>query len=297
MDWIRRTSMEIRRKRDLEADPLLCDNLSAMLVANDWVADNPPRSFHEACQFMSWYNIAGRSYNREGCGGQLDQLLRPYYEADEAAGLIDDEDAVYLLAGLLMSDTKYYQLGGPDADGKDITNRLSWLILEAADRLNVAANLTIRVHDGLDRDFFRRGVELLFKHKNGWPRFSGDESLVTGFMKNGFSAELARQRIAVGCNCMGIPGVEYCLNDCIKVNLARIFEVAFDELMAADAEPSVEQLWQLFEKHLQAAMEIVFKTTDFQVRTNRFNSPELFLNLFCKGPIEKGCDASYHTLD
>ncbi|MDW7656788.1 MAG: pyruvate formate lyase family protein [Bacillota bacterium] len=297
MDWIRRTSLEIYRKRDLEADPLLRDNLSAMLAANDWIAENPPRSFREACQFMSWYNIAGRSYNREGCGGQLDQLLRPYYEADKAAGLIDDEDAVYLLAGLLMSDTKYYQLGGPDADGNDITNRLSWLILEAADRLNVAANLTIRVHDGLDRAFFRRGVELLFKHKNGWPRFSGDESLVTGFMKNGFSAELARQRIAVGCNWMAIPGVEYCLNDCIKVNLARIFEVAFNELMAADAEPSVEQLWQLFEKHLQAAMEVVFKTTDFQVRTNRFNSPELFLNLFCKGPIEKGCDASYHTLD
>jgi len=295
--WIRRTSGEIRRQLALETDPDLRANLAAMLEANDHIATLPPRTLREACQFMAWYNVAGRAYNREGCGGQLDMLLRPYYERDRAAGLIDDEDAVFLLTGLLMSDTKYYQLGGPDAGGQDITNRLSWLILEAADRLNVSANLTIRVHDGLDRAFFRRGVALLFKHKNGWPRFSGDESLVSGFMRNGFSAELARQRIAVGCNWMAIPGVEYCLNDSIKINLARIFMVAFDELLGKDPDPTLDKLWDNFAYHLGQAIEVVCKTTDFHLRTNRYNSPELFLNLFCHGPIEKGRDASAKSLD
>ena len=250
----------------------------------------------EACQFISWYNIAGRSFNREGAGGQLDELIRPYYEKDVAENKIDDEDAVYFIVGLLLSDTKYYQLGGPDLHGVDLVSRVSWLVLEAADRLDTTFNLTIRVHKGLDRAFFRRGVELLFKHKNAWPRFSGDQSLVDGFVRRGYSKALARERIAVGCNWMAIPGKEYPLNDSIKINLAKVFEVAFNE-MYASGEHSTERLWTLFEKHLAIVMDVVMQTTEFHLRNNRYNSPELFLNLFCEGPIEKGRDVSDHSVD
>lgn len=297
INWIKRTSVCIREKMESEDDPLLKDNLTEMLAANEWVEEKPPRTMREACQFICWYNIAGRSFNREGAGGQLDQLLYPYYDADISNGLIDDEDAVYYIVGVLLSDTKYYQLGGPDEKGKDMVTPVSWLILEAADRLNVAANLTIRVHDGLDRKFLYRAVELLFKHKNGWPRFSGDKSLVDGFIKNGYSKELARKRITVGCNWMAIPGLEYCLNDSIKLNFAKIFEVAFNEMMSDDDLHSTCKLWNLFVKHLGVSLDIVFRTTDLHLKTNKYNSPELFLNLFCYGPIERGRDASDHGVD
>jgi len=296
INWIRRTSQCVQEKLAQENDPLLRNNLAEMFQANRWVEENPPRTMREACQFICWYNIAGRCFNREGAGGQLDVLLFPYYLADIEKRLIDDEDAVYYIAGVLLSDTKYYQLGGPDENGNDLVNRVSWLILEAADRLNITANLTVRMHDGLDRAFFRRAVELLFEHKNAWPRFSGDKSLVSGFIQNGFSRELARNRIAVGCNWMAIPGVEYGLNDSIKVNLAKVFTVAFEDL-AQERQPTTDALWQFFEKHLAAALDVVFKTTDFHLRANRYNSPELFLNLFCRGPIEKGRDASDKSLD
>ena len=111
--WILRTSEEIKRQLAEEKDADYKANLEEMLEANEWVTENPPRTLREACQFIAWYNISGRSYNREGAGGQIDELLRPYYERDIAEGLIDDEDAVYYFAGLLISDTKYYQLGGP----------------------------------------------------------------------------------------------------------------------------------------------------------------------------------------
>ena len=293
--WIHRTSDHIAEKLERETDPILRENLVEMLAANQHVESEPPENLREACQFLSWYNMAGRAYNREGAGGQLDQLLYPYYKKDRDAGRIDEEDAVFMIAGLLMADTKYYQLGGPDDDGKDMINEVSWLILEAADRLDVTANLTIRVHDGLDRNFFHRAVELLFKHKNAWPRFSGDQALVSGFIKNGVSENQARKRIAVGCNWMATPGVEYCLNDSIKVNLAKVFEVAFDELMQ-ETNKSTERLFALFKKHLALCLDTVYKTTDFHLRTSRYNSPELFLNLFCQGPIEKGTDASNHSV-
>jgi formate C-acetyltransferase len=296
IEWIRRTSGEIERKLQREEDPDLRENLEGMLAANRQVETDAPRTMREACQFICWYNIAGRAYNRDGCGGQLDQILSPYYFRDREAGLIDDEDAVFYIAGLLMSDTKYYQLGGPGKDGSDMVNQVSWLILEAADRLNVTANLTIRYHDKMDSAFFHRGVELLFKHKNAWPRFSGDNSLVSGYVKNGVSVETARRRIAVGCNWMAIPGLEYCQNDSIKINFAKVFEAAFDETVRKE-EPSVALLWESFARHLDAALDTAFKTTDFQLRTSRYNCPELFLNLFCDGPIEKGRDASDHCLD
>lgn len=294
--WIKRTADHIENVLQQEEDPILRENLTEMLAANRHVQTEAPRTFREACQFLSWYNMAGRAYNREGAGGQLDQMLYPYYIKDKAAGLIDDEDAIFMIAGLLMADTKYFQLGGPDDDGKDMINKVSWLILDAADRLDVTANLTIRVHDGLDRKFFHRAVELLFKHKNAWPRFSGDQALVSGFVKNGVSESQARKRIAVGCNWMATPGVEYCLNDSIKVNLAKVFEVSFDELMQQE-EKSTEKLFAIYEKHLALCLDTVFKTTDFHLRTSRYNSPELFLNLFCHGPIEKGTDASNHSVD
>lgn len=194
IEWMERTTDCIAEKLAAETDPLIADNLRQMLEANRRVTLEPPTTLREACQFISWYNIFGRSFNREGAGGQLDELLRPFYERDVQEHRIDDEDAVFYIAGLLLSDTKYYQLGGPDEQGRDMVSRVSWLILEAADRLNVSSNLTVRVHEGLPEPFFRRCVELLFQHKNGWPRFSGDQSLVRGFVRRGFTPELARRR-------------------------------------------------------------------------------------------------------
>ena len=284
IEWMERTTDCIAEKLAAETDPLIADNLRQMLEANRRVTLEPPTTLREACQFISWYNIFGRSFNREGAGGQLDELLRPFYERDVQEHRIDDEDAVFYIAGLLLSDTKYYQLGGPDEQGRDMVSRVSWLILEAADRLNVSSNLTVRVHEGLPEPFFRRCVELLFQHKNGWPRFSGDQSLVQGFVRRGFTPELARRRIAVGCNWMAIPGIEYPLNDSIKVNLARVFEVALYE-MFDHGERSVARLQSLYEKHLKIVLRVVAETTDMHLRLNYQNNPELFLNLVTVGPV------------
>ena len=295
IEWMERTTDCIAEKLAAETDPLIADNLRQMLEANRRVTLEPPTTLREACQFISWYNIFGRSFNREGAGGQLDELLRPFYERDVQEHRIDDEDAVFYIAGLLLSDTKYYQLGGPDEQGRDMVSRVSWLILEAADRLNVSSNLTVRVHEGLPEPFFRRCVELLFQHKNGWPRFSGDQSLVRGFVRRGFTPELARRRIAVGCNWMAIPGIEYPLNDSIKVSLARVFEVALYE-MFDHGERSVARLQSLYEKHLKIVLRVVAETTDMHLRLNYQNNPELFLNLVTVGPVETGRDASDHSL-
>ena len=295
--WIGRTVEAIETAIDNETDPVLEANLREMAEVNRWLIEGAPRTLREACQWLAWFNMASRTYNRDGAGGQLDELLRPYYERDRREGRIDDEDAIFLLACLLLNDPHYYQLGGPDPDGRDQTSHLSFLILEAGHRLKSTCNLTIRVHDGLDPRLLRKGVEYLLEDRKAWPRFSGDKALVEGFMRNGYSAELARRRIAVGCNWMALPGLEYTMNDTVKINVAKVFMVAFDEMMDDDPSPCIDSLWKRLEEHLRRAVLCVARGIDVQLDHQHLNEPELILNLLTHGPIERGLNVTNGGVD
>lgn len=295
--WIRRTVEAIEAAEACETDPVLEANLHEMAEVNRWLIDGAPRTLREACQWLAWFNMASRSYNRDGAGGQIDELLRPYYERDRSEGRIDDEDAIFLLACFLLNDTHYYQLGGPAPDGHDQTSHLSFLFLEAGHRLKSTCNLTIRVHDGLDPRLLRKGVEYLLTDRKAWPRFSGDKALVEGFMRNGYSAELARQRIAVGCSWMALPGLEYTMNDTVKINVAKTLMVAFDEMMAEESSPSIAALWPRFEEHLRRAVLCTARGIDTQLDHQHLNEPELVLNLLTHGPIERGLNVTNGGVD
>ena len=127
-----------------------------------------PETLQEACQWTAFFNCAARMYTRDGAGFQLDSLLLPYYESDVKNGLIDDEKAKFLIANLLLIDPHYYQISGVDEFDNDMTNHLSYLILEAADSINISCNLTVRVHENCDKEFLKKAVYYLLK-KNKQP--------------------------------------------------------------------------------------------------------------------------------
>lgn len=285
--WIRRLGEAAADRSMTEEDAERRANLVAMAKSCLAIVDAPPATFRDAVQWIAVFNMASRTYNRDGAGGQLDELLRPYYERDTAAGILTDEDAEFYCFCLLLNDPHYYQLGGPDAEGRDQTSRMSFIILEAAAKLKASCNLTIRVWDGMDRRLYRRGVEILLANRLGFPRFSGDKALVAGFMKNGYSAALARSRIAVGCNWMSLPGLEYTLNDVVKINVAKVFDVAFAE------SDSLDELEANYRRHFKAAVAVTAEGIDFHLDHQYLNEPELMLNLLSHGPIEKGKDVSH----
>lgn len=263
INWVERTIAEIRRMEAAEPDAAIRENLRRMGDANEWVLHHPARDLLEACQWICWYNMAERIYCRSGAGCQLDRMLNPYYQRSKAQGMTDEE-ATFLLSCFLLNDPHYYQLGGPAVDGSDNTNALSFLILEAAHRLKSTANLTIRVFDGMDERLFLRGLEILFEDRLGYPRFSGDKALVEGFMRNGYSVELARQRIALGCNWMSLPGMEYSMSDLIKINMAKVFEVAFTEYQGE----STEELYAHFAAHMKRRWRVSGRASIFTCAIN-----------------------------
>lgn len=287
--WIRRHVEKARKMAASAPDSGTSMLLTELADANANIIDNPPATFREACQWIIWFHLASRTYNRDGAGAQLDTLLKPFYERDLANGIIDRDKAVYYLACFLINDPIYCQIGGPDKDGKDRTSELSFLILDAAELINTSLNITVRVHSGLDESLMKKAVSCLVRNRNGWPRFSGDRALVEGFMRNGYPAELARERIAVGCNWMSLPGLEYTMNDLVKVNMAKVFEVAFNE--TADFE-GTEILWDRFAGHLRTAVHAAAEGIRHHLAYQKYNEPELLLNLLSHGPIERGRDVS-----
>ena len=273
-------------------------NLLELACINEKLMTSPPDTLREAMQLICWFQVIDRMYFNGGAGQQLDELLRPYYEADIKAGRItDDEEVIWYVASLLFNDTHYYQIGGQSStDGHDLTSKLSFLILEGMHRLNIPSNIALRVHSGMDDELLDKAVKYLFEDGTG-VCYSCSKGLDEGFMKNGFPAALARLRAKVGCNWTALPGIEYALQDVTRVCLAQPMLLALDEMIESDEENSMSNLLKRYEIHLSKAVSLIKDGVDWHVKYKHLNKPEMVLNLFSHGAIERGVDVSCGGVD
>lgn len=292
--WIGKHADAAREMAAEEEDEAVRRNLLDIADMNTWLVAEPPRTFREACQWMCWYQMAGKMYNMGGSLGRIDQFLYPFYRRDKASGILTDEEAVFHLACHFLMDTSYTQLGGPGPDGGDLTNELSFLVLEAAHRLKIPVNMGVSVGEHVDPALLRRGLEVMFADRTGIPKFLGVEQTAAGFARNGYPIELGRERAYAGCHWCSIPGREYTVNDCVKINLAAVFDAAFRDMMSHPSiEPGIDVLWDCFKKHLRRAVEVIAEGLDFHMEHMYRVFPELHLDLLCHGPVERGRDASH----
>ena len=291
IDFIRRHIDKITQMLQSEENSAVRENLLAMRKTCENILYMPPRTFREVCQWTAFFNCASRIYTRDGAGFQLDVLLLPYYEQDVKAGILDDETAKFLIANLLLIDPHYYQISGVDKDDRDMTNRLSYLILDAADSINIACNLTVKMHENCDKAFVRKAVSLLLKNKNGWPRFCNDKALADGYMRNGIDKATARERIAVGCNWMCVPGREFPMNDTVKINVAKVLEEALKDMRPLENK-STEVLFSLYQQHLKKAIDVTAQGINLHIDHAWEVTPELIMNLMMKNTLERGEDIS-----
>ena len=289
--FIDRHIEKINELLETEESPELCLSLREMKTACENIRLGAPKTFHEACQWAAFFNCASRIYTRDGAGFQLDVLLYPFYEMDIKEGRLDDEKAKFLIANLLLIDPHYYQISGVDENDRDMTNRLSYLVLEAADSIDISCNITVRCHENCDKALFDKAVYYLLKNKNGWPRFASDKNLCEGYMRNGVDKATARQRIAVGCNWMCVPGREFPMNDTVKINIAKVFTEALTEMRGLP-EKSSETLFALYEKHLKVAIDVTAKGVNHHIDHVWDVTPELVMNLLMKNTLETGTDIS-----
>ncbi len=192
-----------------EADAARREELAEMAESLARVAHEPPATFRDAIQLLWLVDFAVMV--GEGVGlvvpGHIDRTLRPFYEADQAAGRITRDKALvlveslYLLINELIPDglAMSVMVGGRDAAGTDVTNELSYLGLEAVRRTKlIYPTVGICWHEGTPRDLTALAIELIGKGYST-PAFFGDETIQRGLKELGAPPEQACNYINSTC--------------------------------------------------------------------------------------------------
>ena len=293
-EFVKRHAEEAALRALAADDDFEKQNYAEIARMNEWLVDNPPRTLREAIQFLAWFQTFDRMYFVGGAMQQIDTLLLPYYQKDRVDGVItNDDEVVWYLVSLLFNDTHYHQIGGPSpADGHDMTNPISFAMLEAMHKSGIPSNVALRLHEHIDDDLMNKAIRYLFEDGTG-VSFSCANGLDSGFVRNGYPLQVARMRGKVGCNWTALPGIEYCLQDVTRACMVAPFLVAFYEMIDDETcENSIEILWEKYAEHLEIEVETIKRGFDWHYENKQYNVPEMVLNLFCHGSIERGLDIS-----
>ena len=296
--FIAGTAAEARRMAEEETDPAYKQNLIEIAEINEWLIYNPPRTLRAACQFIAHFQTIDRTYFVGGALDQLDEKLRPYYEHDIAAGLIDDDTAVWYIASLFFNDTHYSQIAGLIPDGsRDMTSRMSFIVLDAMHWLKIPINIALRVSDKVNPELLRRSLEYTLEDGTG-VSYSLNIGIEEGFARNGYPIQVARRRIKVGCNWCAIPGWEYPLQDVTRCNMGMAFWYALQDVKALDeSERSLEYLFERTCYHTKNIVDSIKQGYDRHYETVGRNRPEVVYNLFMHGCVERGLNCSEGGVD
>ena len=289
--YVENIAAEAERMAALETDEAANRNLLEIAEMNRYLVSAPPRTLREACQFLAHFQSVDRTYYSGGALSQLDELLRPYYEKDVRAGILTDEEAVWYLASLFYNDTHYSQIAGLIPDGsRDMTSRLSFLVLDALHYLHIPINVALRVSDKVNPALLRRSLEYTLEDGSGVD-YSCNVGVEEGYARNGYPIELGRLRAKVGCNWVALPGIEYPLQDVTRCNMAMAFQEAMKD-MQEEKNFDLEYLFERTCHHIKIIVDSIKAGYDKHYESVGKYHPELVLNLFMHGPVERGLNAS-----
>ena len=212
---------------DSEEDPERGERLREIARNCERVPAKPPRTFLEAVQFFYFIHLVRYlEYSTLGIGIRLDYLLGPYYEKDLEEGRITRDEALevlqllwvkFLELGLVYSPlvTSVYggvaslqalTIGGTDGKGRDVTNELTYLVLETANTMKtIEPSIALRVHKGTPDELLSEATDII-RTGIGYPSLFNDEALVPLLEKWGVPPEDAKGYAVSGCVYMEIPG-------------------------------------------------------------------------------------------
>ncbi|MBM3498576.1 MAG: hypothetical protein FJX74_07870 [Armatimonadetes bacterium] len=271
----RKYAAEARRLAGEAEDPIRRAELLETAEVCDQVPAGPARTLREAIQSLWFAHIltCAEDHINANSIGRIDQLLGAYYDADIAAGRLDEAGALELLKHLWLKlwrayDVQQMQIGGLTPTGDDATNAVSYLALRATEELGLVRCLAVRVHRRSPRALLQRAVELVSRG-GGVPFFFNDEAIVPALLDKGIPLEDARDYAIIGCVEVTIPGRTSPHAVSHQTNLAKCLELALhdglDPLTGVQAGPhtgpalefgSAEDLWQAYAGQVEHAARI-----------------------------------------
>lgn len=251
--FAKRYSDLARNMAEREADSQRRRELERIAEICEWVPGNPARSFYEAIQSQWFTQLVSRieQISSGGIGnGRMDQYLYPFYKKDMEEGRITEDEALQLLECLWLNIAQVFavpetpgdyasfegfphfeqvMLGGQDRYGRDVTNELSYLILQSKKDFPLNyPDLSVRIHSGTPQPFLMKACELV-KEGTGFPKFYNDEEIIPIYLAHGATIEEAREYVGTGCTETRLINRETYLTGGGWVDLAATIELALHD--------------------------------------------------------------------
>ena len=259
------------------------------------------RTLLEALQALRILHYAMWCEGEYHCGlGRLDQTLLPYYEADKAAGRLDDDGALELLEEFFVAcnrDSDLYlgvqqgdngqsvMLGGVTRDGAPAFNDLSRLCLKACGELKlVDPKINLRVDKTTPIETYRLGTELTAKGL-GFPQYANDDVVVPALERWGYAPEDARNYTVAACWEFIIPGCALDIDNIDAVSFPGALDAALRQACATAGT---------FDAVQDAFLAQVASRADALVRKYRHVEvlPGPFVSVLSDGCVERARDIS-----
>lgn len=220
--YAHRMADEADRKASEYADPARAAELRQIAQNCRVVPENPPQTFHQALQMVWFVHVYFYiEVCTTACGfGRFDQYMWPFYKKD----VLDDrtlsrDEALELLECLYLKACEVYEVrdnwyatafagypmwqilvvGGQTSEGKDASNDLSLLCLQAADALQTTQPvMALRVFEDTPEELIRFGCKMIQEGQAN-PGFFNDNAAIQMAMGKGGTLEEARDWTIVGC--------------------------------------------------------------------------------------------------
>ena len=173
----------------------------------------PARNFIEAVQSLWFAHIINtwEDIINANSLGRLDQILYPYYKADIEKGILTKEEAFEIICLLWIKlyrdyDVQQSCVGGTNVDNSSAVNDLSYMMLDATERLDFIRCLSVRYSKYTEKQFLQRALEVVGHMQKGVPFFFNDDVMIPALMDKGIAKEDAYDYTQIGCVETVIPG-------------------------------------------------------------------------------------------
>ena len=324
-----------------ETNPVRKEELERVSSNCLQVAEGAPRDFWEAIQL---YHIATNMIIIETSGhsvsyGRFDTIFEKFYTNDINEGRftrefmqeliehffvkmhelrkIRDKNAIFFSSGTIMGGTAL-DVGGVDSEGNDITNDLSFMVLDAHAHTRIPNPwMGVRMHENTPEEL-RTKIYNVIRIGTGEPKIFNDGPMIQSLLNYGRSIKDARNYVGVGCVEPSIPGKTYGWHDSGSVNLSKIMQLAINggkcigcsetckqyatcvgagktlgpDTGNLESFQSFDEVMESYDKQMAYWCDILVTLINKNDLTHQRLKPLPYLSLLIEGCIEKGADIS-----
>jgi len=324
---IRRYAKLAKEMADKETNVQRKKELLTISENCEWVSENPARNLWEGIQiyhFVSDITLI-ESNGHSISYGRFDMNLFPLYEKDMKEGNITKSFASELIEAFYIKIFELRKLrdeetarlnsevgiggacllvGGVDAKGRDATNDLTYLSIEAYNHTRLTDPwFAARWFEDAPFEYKVKLVESI-KIGTGQPKLFNDKGIIPTLVGNGLTIEEARDYTVVGCVEIEVGGKTYGAHDACYFNMGRVLELAINHGCTIEGEQlspdtggldcfqNMDEVKESFEKQMDYwVTHMVAFLNAIEIMQARCK-PLPFLSCLIQDCIEKGKDVT-----